>query len=111
MAMSGVESSDRRGIPSSWVTGLSMFGTSVAAEHDTTLRDHIGRHRDIRRRILGIADAEDAIRRPSPECGAPSGATAATSHLLVRALLRDTVPYRGRPFWLSSSSTMASRTF
>ena len=46
VAMSGVESSDRRGIPSSWVTGLSMFGTSVARgwknpEHDTTIRDHI----------------------------------------------------------------------
>ena len=74
-------------------------------------REHFGgphvpdREFDIMYSILGIADAEDAITE------AITGATAATSHLLVRALLRDTVPYRGRPFWLSSSNTMASRTF
>ena len=62
-------------------------------EHDTTLRDHIGRHRDIMRSILGIADAEDAIteaitrvrRSLRGDCGdiALIGACAAARHRSV----------------------------
>ena len=70
-------------------------------KHDMTLREHIGRHRDIMRSVLGIAYAEDAITE-AITIGRRSlfAATVATSHLLVRALLHDTVPYRGRPCWL-----------
>ena len=66
-------------------------------EHDTTLRDHIGRHRDIMRSILGIADAEDAI-------------TEAIT-IVRRSLRGDCSDIALIGAWLSSSNTMASRTF